>query len=220
MRFAAAGALVCRLAGEAGLGGRRLPEMLDPSVDALGDRLAGVAGELAARFDARNGTGHQSAVVAALVAAEPERIAAPAFDDLGEHGGLAPLSLEAVTAVLDARGAPYAVDGDGMVAGRFGAAHIRFLRLGRRREVLHARVVAERRLPAHRLAEAYQFCNAWNADRLAPTAFVREAGDLLELTGDLTTDLERGVTRAQLGVLLEAAIASGASFAAAVADLP
>ncbi|MBV1853256.1 hypothetical protein [Catellatospora tritici] len=70
MEFAAASALLLRLLGAVGhgeltvRGSRR-------SVAVLADELAARATGLAARFDARNGTGAQSARIAALLQAEP-----------------------------------------------------------------------------------------------------------------------------------------------------
>jgi hypothetical protein len=50
---------------------------------------------------------------------------------------------------------------------------------------------------------------------------VHDQGDgTLAVAGDVTTDLEYGVTAEQLAVLLHAAIATGATLADAVADLP
>jgi hypothetical protein len=142
------------------------------------------------------------------------------LDDV-DHLPLRPLTLEAIGEVLDARGDHYTVDEDGLVGGRWPGAYIQFERLGERREILQVRVVAERRLPASRRVEAYEFCNAWNHDKLMPKAFVHDAGeDLLLLAGEVTTDLEHGATTGQLASLVNAAIATGTAFAAAVADLP
>ncbi|HEX6969062.1 MAG TPA: hypothetical protein VF174_09670 [Micromonosporaceae bacterium] len=78
MEFAAAGALVCRLAAETDLGGRivhrpahRDRPAADLPVAALGIDLLAVAEDLAGRFDARNGTNHQSGRVAAWLAVRP-----------------------------------------------------------------------------------------------------------------------------------------------------
>jgi L-ascorbate metabolism protein UlaG (beta-lactamase superfamily) len=133
----------------------------------------------------------------------------------------APLSLAAITAALDARGDHYRVGGDGVVAGRWGTAYARIERIGQRHEILRIRVVAARRLDATRLFEAYEFCNGWNHDRLLPKAFVVEEPDgTVAIAGDAATDLEHGVTPAQLAVLLNAALVTGATLAAAVDDLP
>ena len=242
MEFAAAGALLCALAAEAGQGGRRLHRpghgprpAAEVGVATLGADLLAAATELAGSFDARNGTGHQSGRIASWLAERPltDPVPLPADDapdewpdDPAEPTGpadeeLTPLGLALITAALDRRGDGYAVEPDGTVVGRWGEAVIRYRRLGRRGEILHARVVAARRLPAARHAEAYAFCNAWNHDRLLPKAYVHEldSGELL-LAGDVTTDLAYGVAPVQLDVLLTATVSTGVAYAEAVAALP
>ncbi|WP_326554793.1 YbjN domain-containing protein [Micromonospora sp. NBC_01813] len=242
MEFAAAAALVCRLATAAGLGERVVhrPEhgdrpAADPTVEALGVELAAAAGDLAARFDARNGTDHQSRRIAGWLAAEPlvDSVELPAEQPVGNAlavggpppGGVsdvvAPLTLEGITAALNERGDRYFVDESGVVGGKWGRAVIHFERLGEEHEILHVRMMADRRLPVDRLAEAYHFCNAWNHDRLLPKVYVHDTGNgELILAGDVSTDLEYGVSGAQIAVLVSAAIATGVSFADAVAELP
>ncbi|MEE6261086.1 YbjN domain-containing protein [Plantactinospora sonchi] len=242
MEFAAAGALVCRLAGAAGFGrypvdrpahGERLAARL--TVAALEADLVATAQDLAGRFDARNGTSHQSGRVAGWLAERPLTDPVPLppdgpDDDWATTGPIppegwtaevSPLSVAAVVNVLEERDDRYAVAPDGTVGGRWGDALIQFHRVGERGEILHAEVVALRRLSADRLAEAYEFCNAWNHDRLLPKAYVREGDDgALILAGDVTTDLEHGVSAGQLRVLVTAALVTGAEFAAAVDALP
>lgn len=242
MEFAAAGALICRLAGTAGLGDRTVhrPEhgqrpAAELTVEELGTLLAEAATELAGRFDARNGTDHQSRRMADWLAAEPltdgvelpadqparSGYVAEAVPAEGTPDVVAPLTLEGITAALNERGDRYFVDDDGVVGGKWGRAVIHFERLGEQREILHTRIIAERRLPVGRLAEAYQFCNAWNHDRLLPKVYVHDTGEgELILAGDVSTDLEHGVSGAQLAVLVNAAILTGAGFADAVAELP
>jgi hypothetical protein len=241
MEFAASGALVCALAAEAGLGGRRVHRpahggrrAAELDVARLGADLLAVATVLAGSFDARNGTGHQSGRMASWLAERPVAGAVPLpadedpddgpADDSpvgpGEHE-LAPLSVPMITATLDGRGDVYAVDPGGTVVGKWGEAVIQFRQLGERGEILHARVVATRRLPAGRIAEAYEFCNGWNHDRLLPKAYVHDLdGGELVLAGDVTTDLEHGVAPAQLAVLVNATLATGVAYAEAVAALP
>ena len=81
--------------------------------------------------------------------------------------------------------------------------------------------MADRRLPAGRLAEAYEFCNAWNHDRILPKGYVHEAddGDLI-MVGEVATDLEHGVAGPQLAALIDVTIGSGVQMAQAVFDLP
>ncbi|MEN3608290.1 YbjN domain-containing protein [Plantactinospora sp. ZYX-F-223] len=281
LEFAAAGALLCRLAGPAGFArhlihrpgyaGRHAAEL---TVTALGTELTATAEDLAGRFDARNGTSHQSGRIASWLAerplpgpvrlppepvdeperaiepepvdepertidpepeaaiepepetaVEPEPVAEPVPAGCRDRGdGLAvvgPLTVAAIVDVLRDRADQHVLGPAGTVGGRWGDALIEFQRLGERGEILHARVTAERRLPADRLGQAYEFCNAWNHEQLLPKAYVLDlgAGELV-LAGDVSTDLEHGVAAGQLAVLVNATLASGAAFAAAVAALP
>ncbi|MGW2622435.1 YbjN domain-containing protein [Micromonospora taraxaci] len=243
MEFAAAGALVCALAEEAGLGRRTVPRpaygerpATAPDVSTLGALLVGVASDLAGSFDARNGTGHHSGRMAAWLAERPlaAPVPLPPGDEAGGYdepdtGGsdeetrpdeLMALTLDMIIEVLDERGDQYLVESGDTVVGRWGSVVIQFRRAGERGEVLHARSMAARRLPATRRAEAYAFCNAWNHDRLLPKAYAHDLGEELVLAGDVATDLTHGVAPAQLTVLVDAAIATGVAYAEAVAALP
>ncbi|WP_435795421.1 YbjN domain-containing protein [Micromonospora taraxaci] len=243
MEFAAAGALVCALAEEAGLGRRTVPRpaygerpATEPDVSTLGALLVGVASDLAGSFDARNGTGHHSGRMAAWLAERPlaAPVPLPPDDEPGRYdepdtGGsdeetwpdeLMALTLDMIIGVLDERGDQYLVESGDTVVGRWGSVVIQFRRAGERGEVLHARSMAARRLPATRRAEAYAFCNAWNHDRLLPKAYAHDLGEELVLAGDVATDLTHGVAPAQLTVLVDAAIATGVAYAEAVAALP
>ncbi|TWH68940.1 putative sensory transduction regulator [Micromonospora olivasterospora] len=137
-----------------------------------------------------------------------------AADELGA------LTVAMITAALDRRGDAWTVRG-GVVVGRWDPAVVEFRRAGERGDILHTRVLATRRLPPARRAEAYAFCNAWNHDRLLPKAYVHDPGDgELVLAGDVTTDLAHGVAPAQLDVLVTAIVATGVAYAQAVAALP
>ncbi|MGN9776736.1 YbjN domain-containing protein [Micromonospora sp. H33] len=246
MEFAAAGALVCAVATDAGLGGRTVHRpasgsrpAADLDVGALGAALLDLATGLAGSFDARNGTGHQSGRIASWLAERTQAEQAlvspvpwPA-DRTGDDGPPAdtpaddlpdvepvPLSLALITAALDRRGDRYVVDAADTVVGRWGEALIQVRRAGERGEILHVRTVASRRLPASRRAEAYAFCNSWNQDRLLPTAYVHDSGAELVLAGDVSTDLSHGVAPVQLDVLLAAAVRTGSAYADSVAALP
>lgn len=134
---------------------------------------------------------------------------------------LVALSVPALTATLDARGDRYVLSGNGEVGGRWGPALIHFQLAGQRHEILHARVVTERRLPAGRRAFAYRFCNAWNHDKLLPAAYVHEVtDDGLVIVGEVTVDLEHGVSPGQLEVLVNTIVTAGMLLATAVENLP
>ncbi|MFI6759543.1 YbjN domain-containing protein [Micromonospora sp. NPDC050417] len=241
MEFAAAGALVCRLAGEAGLEvSIHRPEYgdrpaTDLSVAALGAQLLTTAQELAGRFDARNGSSHQSGRMAAWLAERPidAEVTLPvdeppddwAMPDALPSGSrqdlVEPLRMGAIIRELEGRLDHYLLYDDGTVGVQWGRTLIQFEQLGEAKEILHARIIVERRLPADRLAEAYEFCNSWNHDRLLPKAYVHDTGEgELIIAGEVTTDLEHGVSASQLAALVNATIGPGAALAEAVADLP
>ncbi|WP_422740610.1 YbjN domain-containing protein [Micromonospora sp. WMMD729] len=245
MEFAAAGALVCTLAVEAGLGVRTVHRpahggrpATDLDVATLGALLLATANELAGSFDARNGSGHQLGRMAAWLAERPVATPVPlpsddeptdddsasdgddSVPDADDEHELSTLTIGMITAALDRRGDRYVVDEGATVVGRWGDVVIQFRRAGERGEVLHARAMAARRLPATRRAEAYAFCNAWNHDRLLPKAYAHDLGGELVLAGDVATDLAYGVAPEQLTVLVDAAIATGVAYAEAVAALP
>ncbi|MBQ1026601.1 YbjN domain-containing protein [Micromonospora sp. C95] len=253
MEFAAAGALVCGLVGEADAG-RRVRRPAYPGRPAaeitatrLGAELLAVATTLAGSFDARNGTGHQSGRMAAWLAERPLEpvVPLPADEEFesadevgldgepddrpGPDGGdtelavdeIGALTVSMITNALDRRGDGYTVDPAGTVLGRWGDAVIHFRRAGAHHDILHARVVAGRRLAATRRTEAYAFCNAWNRDRLLPKAYAHDPGDgELVLAGEVSTDLACGAAPDQVAVLVDAAIRTGVAYAAAVTALP
>ncbi len=237
MEFSAAGSSVCRLATRAGHGDRAIarPEHTgraagEVTVERLGADLAETARQIAARFDTRNGTDHQSRRVEAWLADEPLTTglelpaelsrATIAVPDGGRQEVIAPLTIEAIVAILNEHSYRYVVE-DETVVGQWGEALIRFGRTGQANEILHARVIAQRQLPSDQLARAYAFCNAWNHDSLLPKAYVHDDGEgELFLAGDVTVDLEHGVAGVQLAALIDTAIATGVEFAQAAADLP
>ncbi|NLU79964.1 YbjN domain-containing protein [Micromonospora sp. HNM0581] len=219
------------------------------TVTQLGAELLAVATTLAGSFDARNGTGHQSGRMAAWLAERPSAPAVPLPPDGtyetdgesepdGEFGPdaqpepdrpgtasaadeIGALTVAMITDALDRRGDGYSLDAAGTVLGRWGDAVIHFRRAGARLDILHARVVAGRRLTADRRTEAYAFCNTWNRDRLLPKAYAHDPGDGdLVLAGEVTVDLAYGVTPDQVAVLVDAAVRTGVAYAEAVAALP
>ncbi|GAA4702667.1 YbjN domain-containing protein [Phytohabitans rumicis] len=239
MEFAASGVLVCRLAGDSDRVIHRPSFESRPEADLtlaqLGNDLAATARQIASQFDARNGTDHQSRRIALWMSAEPitDGIELPpdrptstwdpevGLPPEGRDEVVEPLNVQAITAILDDREDRYFVDEDGSIGGQWGKGSFTFDRMGERGEILHVRVIAQRRLPADRLMEAYAFCNAWNHDKLLPKAYVHDTGEgELILAGDITTDLEYGVAAPQLAVLLHAAIVTGAQFADEVMQLP
>ncbi len=138
---------------------------------------------------------------------------------LGRLATLAPLSSEMIAAVLDARGYRYFTDDDGDLGGWWDDNLVYFLRLGERGGLLEIRTRVE---PAFEPADAprlYEFCNAWNAGRLWPKAYVHTDDDGAWVYGEVSADLDRGVGTDQLDQLILCGIGSGCELAGAVSEL-
>jgi hypothetical protein len=66
----------------------------------------------------------------------------------------------------------------------------------------------------------YEFCNAWNHDRLWPKAYVHVQDDgTVNVIGEVLADWERGVTDEQLDQVMICGVATGCQLADAVAEL-
>jgi hypothetical protein len=140
---------------------------------------------------------------------------------LPEAEVLRPLSNELISAVLDTRQYQYFTDSDGDIGGHWDDNLIYFFRLGQGREMLQVRVMARRVFNVDDVLRLYAFCNGWNHDKLWPKAYVHVADDgSAGIYGEVTTDLERGVTLGQLDQLIACGISTGCALAEAVADLP
>lgn len=197
MEFAAAGALLCRLAGAAGFdrfaihrpayGDRRAAVL---TVAALGPELLAAAQDLAGRFDARNGTSHQSGRMAAWLAERPVAGPVPLPPDDSPDDGTTPDEPRADRAATGATGSDGTPD-----------------------EPRGDRTARERH-------------NGWTAsDR--PASGSTSAGEALPdrppEVGPLSVAAIVTVLRdraGQLAVLVNATLATGAACAAAVAALP
>jgi hypothetical protein len=134
---------------------------------------------------------------------------------------LTPLSNELIAAVLEANKYKYFTDSDGDIGGHWDNNLIYFFRLGQGHEMLQVRVMARREFSVDDVLRLYAFCNGWNHDKLWPKAYVHVADDgTAGVYGEVTTDLEVGVTFAQLDQLIACGISTGCALAEAVAELP
>ncbi|RIV40784.1 type III secretion system chaperone family protein [Micromonospora radicis] len=153
-------------------------------------------------------------------------MASPEFEDdldgplAGHPAELRPLTHDLVAAVLANRGHPVTVDPGGSLVGRWPDAHIWFLRSGDAGELLQVRTVAIHPFPVETVPTLHEFCNSWNRDRFWPKAFVHvdDAGRA-RVCGEVTTDLERGVTPHQLDRLLDRGVRAGCRLVAEVGRL-
>ena len=131
-----------------------------------------------------------------------------------------PLTHEMITAALDARGFSYFVDADGDLAGNFQGNLVYFFRLGEQHEMLQIRALVQHVFGIEDVLRLYEFCNAWNHDRLWPKAYVHVNDDgTVNVIGEVMADWERGVTLEQLDQVLICGVATGCQLADAVAEL-
>ena len=132
-----------------------------------------------------------------------------------------PLTHEMITAALDARGFSHFVDADGDIAGNFQGNLVYFFRLGESHEMLQVRALVQHIFGIEDVLRLYEFCNAWNHDRLWPKAYVHVNDDgTVNVIGEVMADWERGVTVEQLDQVLICGVATGCQLADAVAELP
>ncbi|SCE84314.1 YbjN domain-containing protein [Micromonospora tulbaghiae] len=153
-------------------------------------------------------------------------MASPEIED-GPDGPLAghpqelrPLTGELIAAVLGHRGYAVVEEPDGALVGRWERNLIWFHRRGAAGELLQVRTVVAHHFGIERVTELHAFCNAWNHDRLWPKAYVHVADDgAAQVCGEVTTDLERGVTPHQLDRLVDCGVTTGCQLADAVDEL-
>jgi Putative bacterial sensory transduction regulator len=104
----------------------------------------------------------------------------------------------------------YFLDNDGDVGGLWRGRLYYFFLFGEESEILQIRGQWNREVAIERLEEVLEACNEWNADRIWPKAYVRVRDNgMVHVIAEVATDLERGVTDAQLGQLLNCGLSSG-----------
>ncbi|MFY1633198.1 YbjN domain-containing protein [Solwaraspora sp. WMMB335] len=151
----------------------------------------------------------------------------PDLDDLsdapagsGQMQVLRPLTTDLIASTLDARGYRFQSDSDGDLVGRWNDNVIFFSRLGAQGELLRIRTIAATEFTVDDVPTLYAFCNSWNHDRLWPKTFVHVDDDgTARVCGEVITDLERGVTPAQLDHLISCGISTGCQVSDAAAEL-
>ena len=152
--------------------------------------------------------------------ASPEIEDGPDGPLTGHPQELRPLTGELIAAVLGHRGYAVAEEPDGALVGRWERNLIWFHRRGEAGELLQVRTVVAHHFGIERVPELHAFCNTWNHDRLWPKAYVHVADDgSAQVCGEVTTDLERGVTPHQLDRLVDCGVTTGCQLAAAVDEL-
>ena len=125
----------------------------------------------------------------------------------------APLTTARLRGWFTRHGYTYFVDDDGDVGGLWRGRLFYFFLFGDRREILQVRGQWNREFAIERLTEVLEVCNEWNAEKIWPKAYVRVRDDgMVHATCEVATDLEHGVTDAQLGQLLHCGLSTASLF--------
>ncbi|WP_024288748.1 YbjN domain-containing protein [Cellulomonas sp. KRMCY2] len=130
-----------------------------------------------------------------------------------------PLDSGRVEAYLRGRGYRVQRDPDGDLTGTWDGDRFWFLLLGEQHEVLQVRGRWRRTLPQDRWGAALLTVNDWNRERLWPKAYLRAEEGQTALYGEMSVDLEHGVTDDQLAQLVACGLGTGVQLFAALGDL-
>ncbi len=121
------------------------------------------------------------------------------------------LSQQRVMGVLDRLGHHWQIDQDGDVAGTWETGYFFFLVRGEMVEILAVGGLWQGILAETDYLMAQELCNAWNEERLWPTAFVNRSRDdgAVRLRVNHAVDYEHGVTDDQIAQQMRRVIGSG-----------
>ena len=130
-----------------------------------------------------------------------------------------PLDRSRVEAYLVGQGYHVQRDDDGDLTGTWDGDRFWFLLLGERQEVLQVRGRWHRTLPEERRPAALLAVNDWNRERIWPKAYLRVEEGELALYGEVSVDLEHGVTADQLAQLVACGLGTGVQLFTALGHL-
>jgi hypothetical protein len=155
------------------------------------------------------------------VAAEPHGSAGHAAPPQPDDDDVpAPLSIARIVDWFEDNGFSYFIDNDGDLGGLWRGRLFYFFMFGDRSEILQVRGQWNREVSIERLEEVLEACNEWNADRIWPKAYVRVRDNgMVHIIAEVATDLEHGVTDAQLGQLLHCGLSTGSMLFDAIDEL-
>ncbi|WP_024288747.1 YbjN domain-containing protein [Cellulomonas sp. KRMCY2] len=124
-----------------------------------------------------------------------------------------PLTTERLRSWFSRHGYSYFVDDDGDVGGLWRGRLFHFFLFGEHQEILQVRGQWNREFAIERLTDVLEICNEWNAEKIWPKAYVRVRDDgMVHVTCEVATDLEHGVSDAQLGQLLQCGLSAASVF--------
>ena len=155
------------------------------------------------------------------VAARGAGVPAQSADDTGDDDDVPwPLSVARIVDWFEENGFSYFVDNDGDLGGLWRGRLFYFFLFGERSEILQVRGQWNREVSIERLEEVLDACNEWNADRIWPKAYVRVRDNgMVHIISEVATDLEHGVTDAQLAQLLHCGLSTGSMLFDAIDEL-
>lgn len=120
-----------------------------------------------------------------------------------------PLTVARIVAWFETNHFNYFLDNDGDVGGMWRGRLFYFFLFGAQAEILQVRGQWNREVAIERLEEVLEACNEWNADRIWPKAYVRVRDNgMVHVIAEVATDLEHGVTDAQLSQLLNCGLST------------
>ena len=130
-----------------------------------------------------------------------------------------PVDSARVEAFLVGQGYHIMRDEDGDLTGTWDGDRFWFLLLGDHQEVLQVRGRWHRTLPEHRRESVLLAVNDWNRERIWPKAYLRSEDGETVVYGEVSVDLEHGVTDDQLAQMVGCGLGTGVQLFAALADL-
>ena len=131
-----------------------------------------------------------------------------------------PLGIARIVDWFEDNGFSYFIDNDGDLGGLWRGRLFYFFMFGESSEILQVRGQWNREVSIERLEEVLEACNEWNADRIWPKAYVRVRDNgMVHVISEVATDLEHGVTDAQLDQLLHCGLSTGSMFFDAIDEM-
>jgi len=103
-------------------------------------------------------------------------------------------------------------DDDGDLTGVWNAHRFWFITMGEREEILQVRGRWNRLVPVTERGQAILALNDWNRDKIWPKVYLRPEDGGLAVYGEVSADLEHGVTDAQLAELVDCGLGTCVQF--------
>ncbi|WP_418277248.1 YbjN domain-containing protein [Isoptericola jiangsuensis] len=129
------------------------------------------------------------------------------------------LTAQRVADDLARRGYRFRTDDDGDITGTWDGNRFWFLLLGEDAEILQVRGRWSGAVPEQARTAVLQACNDWNRERLWPKVYTRVEDGAMALYGEVSVDLEHGVTDDQIAETLSCGLVTTSQFFASLASL-